>query len=364
MTFIKLTYSSGNRQPLHIRPDAIEFLLQEEQGTLLNVLYGRRYLESRPIESLLSVIHGDDPLVEIPFLKKSTQARGHIRLSAIEYITDIGDTTTVHTSSGRYYTTAESPSELMTRFPGEAFDCMQSNGGQAVYFRRDRLLGASPLQNLPTYIYTFNSRESLYSDQLESNWIADMTAAQTTYGRAFFRANRIKGFRTDRSGNIELHGAVKLAGVSAEALLKACPIAHPVSFAQCAAGQGGSEYRYDWVLNRNTIDAIVPRNPGLGLDTYIGTPFLGLDTFDPIDKLITQLDVTSFIRLTRSSDGRGPNVPSDYNSRHPWAYYRPESILAMEAGGHGTAISTGAHSHIVDETPEEVLASLVDPRNR
>ncbi|MGK3993739.1 hypothetical protein [Sorangium sp. So ce1024] len=37
MTFITLPFSSGNRPPLYIRPDAIEFLLQEENGTLLNV---------------------------------------------------------------------------------------------------------------------------------------------------------------------------------------------------------------------------------------------------------------------------------------------------------------------------------------
>jgi hypothetical protein len=360
LTFIKLAYSSGNRPPLYIRPHAIEFLLQEEKGTLVNGLHGRRYLKNRPIESLLSVIQGDDPFVEIPLLKKSTRVGGHIRLSAIEYLADVYGTTTVHTSSGRYYMAAGSPSEFIARFPDETFDYMQSNGGQAVYFRRERLLGASPLEHSSTYIYTFNSRESVYSDQFESNWTMDMTAAQTEDGRAFFRANRIKGLRTDKSGNIELHGAVKLAGLSVEALLKACPIAHPVSFAQCAAGQGGSEYRYDWVLDRDTIHAIVPRNPGLGLYTHIGTPFLDLDTVDPIDKLVAQLDLASFIRLTRDSKGRGPNVPSDYNRQHPWAYYRPESILAMEAGGHGTAISTGIHSQIVDETPEEVLARFFD----
>jgi hypothetical protein len=312
----------------------------------------------------LSVIQGDDPLVEILFSKKSIRVRGHIRLSAIEYITNVSGATTVHTSSGRDYMVAESPSDLMTRFPAERFDCMQSNGGQSVYFRRERLLGASPLGASPNYAYTFDSRESVYSDQLESNWIMDMTAAQTKYGRAFFRADRAKGFRTDKIDNIELHGAVTLAGLSTEALLKACSIARPVSLAQRAAGQGGSEYRYDWVLDRDAIHAVVPKNPGLGLDTHIGTPFMGIDTTDPIDELIAQLDLTSFIRLTRRSEGRGPNVPSDYNRQHPWAYYRPESILAMEAGGHGTAISTGLHSHTVDETPEEVLASLVDSRNR
>ncbi|WP_437522269.1 hypothetical protein WME79_31100 [Sorangium sp. So ce726] len=355
MTFIALAYSSGNRPPLYIRPRAIEFLLQEEEGTLLNELHGRRYLERRPIESLLSAIQGDEPFVRIPFLKKSTRAWGYIRLSTIEYLTNVSGATAVHTSSGRYYMAAESPSELMARFPGEAFDCMQSHGGQAVYFRRERLLGASPVEHSSIYIYTFNSRESVYSDQFESDWTMNMTAVQTKDGRAFFQANRIKGFRTDQSGNVELHGAVNLADLSAETLLESCSIAHPVSFAQCAAGQGGSEYRYDWVLDRDTIHAIVPRNPGLGLGTYIDTPFLGLDTVDPIDQLMAQLDLTPFIRLTRSSNGRGPNVPSDYNSQHPWAYYRPESILTMQAGGNGTAIATGICAHIVDETPEEVL---------
>ncbi|WP_437792981.1 hypothetical protein [Sorangium sp. So ce693] len=364
MTFITLAHSSGNRPPLYIRPLAIEFLLQEEKGTLLNELHGRRYLESRMAESLLSTIQGDDPFAKIPFSKNSIRTWGHIRLSAIEYITSINDATTVHTSSGRDYMAAESPSELMARFPDETFDCMHSNEGQVIYFRRERLLGASPLEDSPTYVYTFDSRESVHSDQLEPNWTTNMTVAQVKGGRAFFRANRIKGFRTDRSGTIELHGAVKLAGLPAEAVLKACPIAHPVSFAQCAAGQGGSEHRYDWVLDRDTIHAIVPRNPGLGLDTHIGTPFLGLDTVDPIDKLVAQLDLTPFIRLTRNSDGRGTNVPSDYNRQHPWAYYRPESILAMEARGHGTAITTSNHSHVVDETPEKVLGSFIHPEKR
>ncbi|WP_437601253.1 hypothetical protein WMF28_06755 [Sorangium sp. So ce590] len=361
MSFITLPYSSGNRPPLYIRPRAIEFLLQEEKGTLLNDLHGRRYLESRSIESLLSVIQGDEPFVEVPFLKSSMRVCGYIRLGAIEYITAVGGATRVHTSSDRDYMAAESPSELVARFPDEMFDCMRGGEEQVVYFRRDRLLGVSPLECSSTYVYTFDSREHVYSDQFDPNWVMGMTVAQIEDERAFFRANRIKGFRVDQGGNVELHGAVKLAGLSAEAVLKVCPIARPVSFAQCAAGQGGAEYRYDWVLDRDAIDAIVPRNPGLGLDTRVGTPFLGLDTVDPIDELIAQLDLTSFIRLARSSDGRGPNVPSDYNRRHPWAYYRPESVLAMEAGVHGTAIATRTSSHIVDEAPEEILRSCVEP---
>ncbi|WP_437291695.1 hypothetical protein [Sorangium sp. So ce406] len=364
MTFITLPFSSGNRPPLHIRSGAIEFLLQEEKGTLLNELHGRRYLESRQIESLSSVIQGDEPLVEVPFLKSSMRVCGYIRLSAIELITTVGGATRVHTSSDRDYLVAESPSELMARFPGETFDCVRCDDGQAFYFRRDRLLGVSPLECSSTFVYTFDSRERVYSDQSEPNWMTGMTAVQTEGGRAFFRANRIKGFRVDRDGNVELHGAVTLAGLSAEAVLGVCPIARPVSFAQCAAGQGGTEYRYDWVLDRDAIDAIVPRNPGLNLDTRVGAPFLGLDTVDPIDKLIAQLDLTSFVRLARRSDGRGSDVPSDYNSRHPWAYYRPESILAMEAGVYGTTIATRTCSHIVDETPEEILGSRVETRGR
>ncbi|WP_437738966.1 hypothetical protein [Sorangium sp. So ce1335] len=359
MTFITLPYSSGDRPPLHIRPGTIDFLLKEEDGTLLNELHGRRYLESRSIESLLSVIQGDEPLVEVSFLKSSTRVRGYIRPGAIELITAVGGVTRVHTSRDRDCNLAESPSELMARLPDEAFDCVHSDDGQAVYFRRDRLLGVSPLECSSIYAYSFDSRERVYSGQFEPSWVTDMTAAQVKRGRAFFRANRMKGFRVDQDGNSELHGAVMLAGLSAEAVLKVCPIAHPVSFAQCAAGQGGTEYRYDWVLERDAIHAIVPRNPGMNWDTSVGVPFLGLDTIDPVDKLLAQLDLASFVRLTRSSAGRGPNVPWEYDPRHPWAYYRPESILAMEARDDGTAIATRTSSHIVDETPEEVLGALV-----